>query len=142
EARARMPINDVIAIMRNDLVVGLEPVRRGPRGPEPPHAFHVRFTYEDPQTAALVTEKIGAMFVEQNARGRGALAAATNAFLESELDQARKRLEEQERRLEAFRERHGKELPSQLQSNLEAARGLQLQVQSLVESIARDRDRK
>ncbi len=41
-----------------------------------------------------------------------------------------------------FRERHGKELPTQLQANIEAARGLQLQSQALAESIARDRDRK
>lgn len=139
---ANSPMTDVVATMRKDLVVGLEAQRRGPRGLEPPHAFHIRFTYTNPQTAALVTQRIGAMFVEQNTKGRGALAAATNNFLESELDEARNRLEAQERRLEVFRERHGKELPTQLQSNLEAARGLQLQVQSLVESIARDRDRK
>jgi polysaccharide chain length determinant protein (PEP-CTERM system associated) len=142
EQRRALPMNDVIAIMRQNLVVGLEPQRRGPRGLEPPHAFHIRFTYTDPKTAALVTEKIGAMFVEQNTRGRGALAKETNSFLESELDQARRRLESQERRLEAFRERHGKALPTQLQTNMEASRGLQIQVQALVESIARDRDRK
>jgi polysaccharide chain length determinant protein (PEP-CTERM system associated) len=142
EERSRLPITDVVAMMNRDLVVGLEPQRRGPRGLEPPHAFHIRFTYPDPQMAALVTQKIGAVFVDENTRGRGALAQATNAFLESELDQARRRLEEQERRVEAFRERHGKVLPTQLQSNVEAVRGLQLQVQALAESIARDRDRK
>ena len=98
--------------------------------------------FMDRVVIALVTEKIGAMFVEQNTRGRGALAKETNSFLESELEQARRRLESQERRLEAFRERHGKALPTQLQTNMEASRGLQIQVQSLVESIARDRDRK
>jgi polysaccharide chain length determinant protein (PEP-CTERM system associated) len=140
--RQTLPMNDVVALMRGDLEVGLEPMRRGPRGPEPPNAFHVRFTYSDPKVAAVVTQKIGSMFVEQNTKGRSALALATNAFLKSELDLARQRLEEQERRLEEFRERHGKELPTQLQTNMEAARGLQMQVQALVESIARDRDRK
>ena len=142
EQRAGMPLEDVIALMRTDLIVGLEPVRRGPRGPEPPHAFHVRFTYTDPATAARVTQKIGAIFVEQNSLGRGALAQATNEFLESQLAEARRRLEQQERKVESFRQRHGKELPTQLQSNLEAGRSLQLQLQAIVESIARDRDRK
>jgi len=142
EKRAAMPLDDVIALMRTDLIVGLEPVRRGPRGPEPPHAFHVRFTYTDPATAAQVTQKIGAIFVEQNSLGRGALAQATNDFLESQLAEARRKLEQQERKVESFRQRHGKELPTQLQSNLEAGRSLQMQLQAMVESIARDRDRK
>lgn len=135
-------MSEVVAMMRLALEVGLEPQRRGPRGPEPPHAFHIRYTYSDPAMAARVTQQIGAVFVEENARGRGALAEATNSFLEDELAEARLRLEEQENRLEVFRERHGNELPSQAESNMEVARGLQLQVQSLVESIARDRDRK
>lgn len=142
EERAALPMEDVVDKMRGDLVVGLEPVRRGPRGPEPPHAFHVRFTYFDGPTAAQVTQKVGTLFVEQNARDRGALAVATNQFLESQLADARKRLEEQERRLEAFRERHGQELPTQLQTNMQAIQSKQLQVQALVESLARDRDRK
>ncbi|MEZ5416210.1 MAG: GNVR domain-containing protein [Vicinamibacterales bacterium] len=135
-------MSEVVTMMRGSLEVGLEPQRRGPRGPEPPHAFHIRFTYSDPNVAAKVTQRIGAVFVEQNTKGRGLLAEQTNDFLEDELADARRRLEEQERRLELFRERHGKELPTQAESNMEAARGLQLQVQSLVESIARDRDRK
>lgn len=142
EELTRLPIEDVVGLMRAAMDIGLEPLRRGPAGPQPPHAFHVRFTYSDPATAALVTQRIGAMFVEENSRGRGALAEATNAFLESELKQARRRLEEQEGRLEAFRQKHGKALPSQLQANMEAVRGLQLQIQALVESVARDRDRK
>lgn len=138
----RLPMEDVVGLMRAGLDIGLEPLRRGPAGPQPPHAFHVRFTYSDPSTSALVTQRIGAMFVEENSRGRSALAEATNAFLESELEQARRRLEEQEQRLEAFRQQHGNALPSQLQANMEAVRYLQLQIQSLVESVARDRDRK
>ena len=138
----RNTMANVVGMMRGALEVGLEPQRRGPRALEPPHAFHIRFSYSDPDLAAAVTQRIGSVFVEQNSKGRSALANAASDFLEDELTQARTRLEEQERRLETFRERHGNELPTQAASNIEAARGLQLQVQSLVESIARDRDRK
>jgi polysaccharide chain length determinant protein (PEP-CTERM system associated) len=141
-ARVALPIEDVLAMMRENLEVGIEPVRRGPRGPEAPHAFHIRFTYPDPQVAATVTERIGRLFVERNVEDRGALARATSEFLEEQLTDARKRLEEQERRVEAFRQRYGNELPTQMQMNLQAMQSTQLQVQSLVEAIARDRDRK
>lgn len=142
DERRQLPLEDVVELMRANIEVQPEAPRRGPRGPEPLHAFHVRFTYSDAQTAARVTQRLGSLFVDQNARDRGAMAEATNQFLETQLAQARERLEETERRLEAFRERHGNELPTQLQSNMTAIQSTQLQVQALVESMARDRDRK
>lgn len=142
DRRAVAPMEDIVDRMKDDLDVGLEPSRRGPRGPEPPHAFHIRFTYTDGATAAKVTQHIGSLFVEQNARDRGALAEATNEFLAGELVASRKRLVAQEERLEAFRKRHGNELPTQLESNMQVIQNKQMQVQSLVESMARDRDRK
>jgi polysaccharide chain length determinant protein (PEP-CTERM system associated) len=142
EERERLPLEDVVVLMRNAIDVVPEAVRRGPYGPEPLHAFHVKFTYADPQIAARVTQRLGQMFADQNARDRRALAEATSKFLESQLLQAVGELEETERRLKAFRELHGNELPTQLQANMTGIQGKQMQAQALVESIARDRDRK
>ena len=142
EERRTQPLEDVIATMRDNIKVPLE-IPRPRWGQEPqPTAFHVRFTYPDPNISARVTQEIGTLFVTQNTRDRGALAGATNRFLETQLAEARSRLEEQERRLEAFREQHGKALPTQMTSNMQALNNAQMQAQSLVESIARDRDRK
>ena len=142
EERRKLPLGDIVVRMRASIAEELERARPGQRGPEPPHAFHVRFTYPDPNVAARVTQRLGSLFVDQNAQDRGALAGATNQFLEAQLGEARARLEAQERRLEAFRERHGNELPTQLQTNLQVIQSSQLQIQAVVESIARDRDRK
>jgi polysaccharide chain length determinant protein (PEP-CTERM system associated) len=139
--RARLPFEDVVAEMRNNIGVALEQTRSGPRGPETT-AFRVRFAYPDAQVAARVTQRLGSIFVDQNVRDRGALATATDDFLKLQLAEARERLEAQEERVEAFRQKHGNELPSQLQSNIQAIQNLQLQIQALVEAIARDRDRK
>lgn len=142
EARATKPIEDVTAMMHSNIAVPLE-IPRPRWGQQPqPTAFHVRFKYTDPNIAARVTQEIGGLFVEHNARDRSALAGATNRFLENQLVDARKRLEEQEGKLERFREQHGKELPTQMTSNMQALSNAQLQVQSMVESMARDRDRK
>ena len=142
EQRRQKPVEDVIAEMRQNIRVDLEIPR--PRWGQLPQAtaFHVRFTYADPEIAARVTQRIGSRFVEQNAADRGTQAGLTNRFLQTQLDEARRKLEEQDRRLEAFREKHGKELPTQMVSNMNALTNAQLQAQSLVESIARDRDRK
>lgn len=142
ELRAVLPIEDVVALMGRNIEVQLERPRNGPQGPEAPHAFRVRFRHPDPEVAAKVTQELGSLFVAQNIRDRGSIAAATSEFLDRELEEARLKLVEQERRLEMFRERNGKELPTQMTANMNAMAQTQLQVQSLVESIARDRDRK
>lgn len=145
EERRRLPMEDVIAQMRQNIDVGLERPRPGTAptgGPNQPHAFHVRFTYSDPQVAARVTQQLGSLYVDQNAKDRHALAQSTNQFLVTQLGEAREKLETQERRLEAFRQLHGKALPTQMQTNLQVIMSTQMQVQALVESIARDRDRK
>jgi polysaccharide chain length determinant protein (PEP-CTERM system associated) len=142
EERKLMPMEDVIVKMRAAVQIRLERPRPQWGMPSPPTAFHVLFTYRDPEMAAKVTQLIGTRFVEQNVRDRGSLAGATNRFLETQLEESRSRLEAQEQRLEAFRQRHGPELPTQMQSNMQAQMSTQLQAQGLVESIARDRDRK
>ncbi|MEP7117213.1 MAG: hypothetical protein ABI880_06515 [Acidobacteriota bacterium] len=140
--RRSLPAEDVIDKMRKAIKVEVETPR--PRwGQEPqPTGFHVRFTYSEPALAARVTQRIGTQFVDQNVKDRGQQAGATNRFLETQLSEARTKLEAQERVLESFRQRHGQELPTQTQSNVQSQSAAQLQAQSLVESIARDRDRK
>jgi uncharacterized protein involved in exopolysaccharide biosynthesis len=92
--------------------------------------------------AAKVTHRLGSIFVDENARDRAAIAKGTDDFLQNQLADARQRLEEQEKQVEAFRQQHGNQLPTLLQSNLQAMQSTYLQVQGLVEGIARDRDRK
>lgn len=142
EEREKLPMEDVVTLMRTNIEVQLQRARPNARGPETYSAFQVRFTYDDPKLAADVTQLLGTLFVDQNTSDRGALAEGTNAFLETQLKEARARLEQQERKVEAFRERHGKALPTQTQTNMQAITNAQMQLQGLVESMARDRDRK
>lgn len=135
---ATMPLEAVVDLMRSQVQVEIAPPPRG----QLPDAFFVRFTYPDAQMSARVTEELGSLFVDENARDRGALADATNQFLEQQLAEARQRLEQQEQKLEVFRQRHAGRLPSQVDSNAEGARNAQMQVQAIVEGIARDRDRR
>jgi polysaccharide chain length determinant protein (PEP-CTERM system associated) len=142
EQRQRMPMEDVIQLMNDSIKVTLEKSRDAITGREVPNAFHVNFTHPDPNIAARVTQQLGSLFVEQNSRDRGALASATNQFLDAQLSAARARLVEQEGRLEKFRQQHGKEMPTQMAANLQTLQSTQIHVQSLVESIARDRDQR
>ncbi|MGC8074717.1 hypothetical protein ACP3W1_29580, partial [Salmonella enterica] len=60
----------------------------------------------------------------------------------SQLEDARRRLIENEKRLEEFRLRFSGELPTQVSNNLQAMQNLQLRAQGLGEALARDRERR
>jgi len=140
EDRRLKPMQDVVEKMRDNISVDPVASVQSKRGDT--DAFYVRFTYPDRTLATRVTEKLGGLFVDLNARDRGDLAESTSKFLESQLADTRRRLEEQEQRLEQFRERNAGRLPTQLAFNMQAIQNTQLAVQALVESLARDRDRK
>jgi polysaccharide chain length determinant protein (PEP-CTERM system associated) len=103
--------------------------------------FRISYTGDDPRTAMRVTERLASLFIEESLRDRATLAEGTNEFLEAQLLDARNRLVEQEKRLEAYRQRHAGELPSQLNSNMHAMQNIQMQMQALAQSISQDRDR-
>jgi len=136
--RQRYPMQDVVDRMRANIAKQM--VRAAPD--RPVDSFYLRYTYSDAVTTAKVTERLALLFIDQNARERGVLAKATDNFLQSQLDDARKRLEEQERKLEVFREHNAGRLPTQLDFNMQAIQNAQLQLQQLTESLARDRDRR
>lgn len=142
EERKTMLLEDVVAKLRGSIEMVMQ-IPRPRWGEEPqPTAFRVLYTYTDPDAATKVAQRLGNYFVEQNILDRGAQASATNKFLEQQLAESRKKLEAQDKRLEEFRQRHGRELPTQMTSNMQALTSAQTQVQAIVESAARDRDRK
>ena len=105
-------------------------------------AFRIAFIGDNPVTVMRVTDRLASHFIDENLRDREILAQGTSQFLTVQLDDARRRLIEQEEKLEAYRLLHSGELPSQAAGNLQQVQNLQLQVQAIVESLNRDVDRK
>jgi polysaccharide chain length determinant protein (PEP-CTERM system associated) len=136
--RTRYPMQDVVDRMRVN--ISKELVRA--QSDRPVDSFYLRFKYSDATTAAKVTERLSRLFIDQNSRDREVITIQTDNFLSSSLEQARKRLEEQEQKLAVFRERNAGRLPTQLDFNMQAIQNAQLQLQQLTESLARDRDRR
>lgn len=133
EERKNGIMEDIVVKMRTDIHV--DPVVKG-------DAFRVSYVGSEPRTVMKVTERLATLFIEGNIRDREVLAEGTSQFLEAELEDARRRLIEHEKKLEAYRRQHSGELPSQLDSNMQAIQNNQLQIQSILESLNRDRDRR
>lgn len=141
EERKKQPMEDVVALMAKRVLI--EPVATvTARSGEGADAFRIYFDHEDPRTAQKVVERLGSYFIDTNARDRGNQADQTSEFLNAQLTDARTRLEAQEKKLEHFREANSGRLPTQAQTNMQAIQNTQLALQAMVESLARDRDRK
>src|SRR5882762_3236206 len=125
--RRTLPMEDVVERMRRDI----DPIKIEGREAA---SFRISYVNEDARTAQKATERLASLFIEENLRDRENLAENTNQFLDSQLEDAKRRLVEHEKKLEEYRSRFGGELPSQAGSNLQAVQNLQVQVQSMIET--------
>jgi len=103
-------------------------------------AFRVSFTSDEARTAMRVTERVASLFIEENLRDREVLAEGTNQFLEAQLEDARRRLIETERKVEEYKRQFSGELPEQREANMQGLHNIEMQLQALIESLNRDRD--
>ena len=129
EDRNSKLMEDVVAGMRDDVSVQLV------KG----DAFQVSYLSNDARTAMRVTERLASLFIEENLRDREGLAEGANQFLESQLDDARRKLVEHETKLSEYKRQYNGELPSQ---TYQSAGDWQQSESPFVGTINRDRDRR
>jgi polysaccharide chain length determinant protein (PEP-CTERM system associated) len=136
--RKRMIMEDVIDRMRKDINVN---VAKQKTRKADVNNFSVSFDANDARTAMRVTERLASLFVQENLEDRELLADQTDQFLKGQLEDSKRRLLEQERKLQDFRQKNNGRLPDQVESNLQLLQGAQSRLQNLGESVNRDRDR-
>jgi polysaccharide chain length determinant protein (PEP-CTERM system associated) len=105
-------------------------------------SFRVSYTAEDPRTAMRVTERLASLFIDESLRDREVLAEGTNQFLATQLDEARRQLVLNEKKLEEYQALHNGELPSQTTANLQGLHNAEMALQTIGESLNRDRERR
>ncbi len=109
ELRKKRTREEVLEIMRHDIIIGLERGWSANR----PGAFRVSYRAPSPKIAALVANKVGDFFSTENLREREQEANGTSQFLESQLETAKGNLQEQEAKLREFKVTYNGELPEQ-----------------------------
>ena len=105
-------------------------------------AFQVGFVGQDPRTVMKVADRLSSLFVEESMRDREGLVEGTDAFLESQLEEAKRRLIETEQKREQYRRQYNGELPTQIETNLQGVQSRQLQIQATLEAVDRDQERR
>ncbi|HEY3383884.1 MAG TPA: XrtA system polysaccharide chain length determinant [Vicinamibacterales bacterium] len=126
-------MEDVVERMRNDITITI--TNKG-------EAFRVSYVNRDPRMAMRVVDRLSGWFVEESTSDRNLLAQNTTNFLGTQLADARRRLEEHERRLAEYKQKHSGELPSEIAGNLQILNNTQMQLQAIQQSMNQDKDRR
>ncbi|MGC4053240.1 MAG: hypothetical protein QM757_28385 [Paludibaculum sp.] len=131
EDRKRLAPEQLIDRIRKDAIV--QPLDDYPGST----GFKISFTSNNPHLAQEVTSRLTSFFIEENIKARGSQVSTTNKFLSEQLDTARRKLEEQEKRLQDFKASNLGALPEQQQSNIGALTDLRIQLQNTSANLNR-----
>src|SRR6202163_3795283 len=130
---------DPVDSMRSDIKI--EPVGApGYRGEF--FTFKIYYSADTPELARQVNSELTSLFINENVKAQRQLSENTTAFLDSELADARAKMEEQEAEVSAFKARHAGNLPGQLQSNVQILAGLQAQLASTQHALDTSKQQK
>src|SRR6266850_4803492 len=125
--RTRLSPEGLVARMRNDITLVMKSDTANPAGPKMV-AFTVSFRGGERATVAAVTNRLAALFIEENLRIRARQATGTAEFLRAQLEETTRQLDVQERRVSDYNRRYMGELPQQMTSNLAAIEQLSTQL--------------
>ncbi|HEX7730041.1 MAG TPA: Wzz/FepE/Etk N-terminal domain-containing protein [Terracidiphilus sp.] len=134
--RKDMTPSDLAKLMRDSIEV--TPMNKNPEK-RTANAFMIAFTASNPQTAQKVTSRITSLFIEGNQQAVQGTDTGLTTFLSSELDAAKKDLDQQEALVRDFKMKNLGQLPEQEQGNLQILAGLQSQLQTLEANLSRAR---
>ncbi len=134
--RSRMLMDDVIDNMRKNVSVEVVQTKGRGAGGEVT-GFRITYSSADPKMAQRITNEITSLFIEESLRSRTQQSANTTAFLVSQLEDARKDLEQQEARLRIYKARFMGALPEQQQANLQILSSLQAQLYAASGALSR-----
>src|SRR5450631_320848 len=119
--------------MNKDLAIELG---RAP-GKDQLTSFNIYFSADNPYTAQQVTTELTNNLISESLEAGVQNSTNLNTFLDSQLEEARKTLADQEQKVREFKDRYLGELPTQLQSNLQILSGLQSQLQAEDDALGR-----
>jgi polysaccharide chain length determinant protein (PEP-CTERM system associated) len=105
-------------------------------------AFVLSFEHEDPNLAMLTTSRLASFFIDENLKVRQQLAVGTSEFLDTQVEEVKKKLEVQEEKVKHYKLTFMGELPQQMEANLNMLTRLQDQRRTNAEAIAKAEDRK
>src|ERR1700683_1814384 len=138
ESKRQSP-DELVERMRKDIKIEMVET---PNRPDDLTAVRIAYSGSEPRLAQQVTSALSAFFIDENLRSREKQSEDTTDFLETQLQEAPKHLEEQEAKLREFKGQHLGELPTPLTRTLQILSGMQARLQEANERLEKAQQQK
>jgi polysaccharide chain length determinant protein (PEP-CTERM system associated) len=134
--RGKRHMDELVEELKGTVAVDLIQPLIGSNNREAP-GFNVSVTFSDPQLAQQICQEVSSMFMEQNATNRVAKSEEATKFLSQQVEEAKQKLDEQDKKLAQFKTEHPFVLPDQQQTNLGLLNGLNTQLDTANQALTR-----
>ena len=132
--RNSMPNEDVLELMKGKIHISAAPAIVGGRSVP---AFEISFSYPNRFDATKVVNNLVSRFLDENIKNRDRTTYQNEDFIKSQVDQAKKRLDDADAKLTAFQVAHPGALPEQATTQLSQMNTIQTSLMGLNNSVAR-----
>jgi len=141
QVRTTTHIEELVEKLKSSITVELIQPMAGSPDREPP-GFNVSVTFDNPQLAQQICQEITSAFMEQNASSRVQNSNKVSQFLTQQLEDAKTKLDEQDKKLAEFKAEHLVSMPEQEQANLALLGTMNSQLDATTQALARAQEDK
>lgn len=124
-------------IDRTRKAISIKPIHSDVSRTEGLPGFFISFTAQTPRLAQQVCGEISELFVRENVHAREQTAEGTTSFLKQQLGDAKRSLDDQDRKLAIFQRKYVGKLPGQEQTNMNMLTSLNTQLEATTQALSR-----
>jgi len=134
--RGTLHMEELVAKLRSAIeVTPLEPMQGSSNRQFP--GFHVNVIFDDPQTAQRICYEVTTMFLQESAKYTETQGTLTTEFLDQQLEESKRKLDEQDGKLAEFKNKYMGSLPDNEQANLGLLNTLNSQLDAHTQAVSR-----
>ena len=143
-AKPGQSIDDIMDNVR--LNMSIDPVvtdlslfraKKAPAQSSPVPGFFVTYTASTPHDAQMVCADLTSMLLEEDLKSREEATQGTTLFLTKQVDEAKQKLDDLDKKLAAFKNQHMGQLPGDEDNNLKILMGLNSQLDANTQTLNR-----
>jgi polysaccharide chain length determinant protein (PEP-CTERM system associated) len=138
ELRGRKTPEELVQLMAKNIDIQVA----APSSDRGEGTFKLSFQTEDPQLAAKVTNRLAARFIAENVKDREDEVQGASEFIDRELAEAKRDLQEKEDKIRQIKSQYVSDLPESQQMHVQALNTLQLDLRSEEDAINRAQQQK
>ncbi|HEY4841861.1 MAG TPA: Wzz/FepE/Etk N-terminal domain-containing protein [Terriglobales bacterium] len=138
QIQSNMQVEPVITTMSASAAASPTAKTKKPSaGNEPLPGFNVMYYDSDPARSQKICNALTQLMLDENVHSRSDVATSTTDFLSSQVDDAKRALDEQDKALAAFKQKYIGQLPTDVDNNMRMLVSLNSQLDASTQTLSR-----